>query len=238
MTEPFDPLLANAARLEDVGARVCALELECQTLRTALAQKGAALRELHHQMRNDLQVIVSLLNLQASHAGDAAVARHLGKVSDRIRAMALLHELARGADDLAGVRLDACLRVLVEHVVSGQPLAGVALEIDVTPAEVPVSVAVDAGMLLNELVSNALQHAFPHGRGGTVRVVLSVGPDTAFLEVTDNGVGYDSSAPTSLGMTLVRVLAKRLGTLSLQTDGGTCARVGLSGVPITPVAFS
>lgn len=236
MTDQIDRPPDDAACIEALSARSRALEIECAALRDALAQKHAALRQTRHRMKNDLQVIMSLLNLQASHAADPSVALHLGKVADRIRALAVVHELAQGADDVATVNMDVCLRKLVEQAVSAQSLAGVTLDFDLAPVEVPISLAIDAAMLVNELVSNALQHAFPHGRGGTVRVGFAIGPGGMRLEVSDDGVGCDPSAAPSLGMTLVRVLAKRLGTLTLETERGTRACIELCSAPDGPVA--
>lgn len=233
MTEQSTGSPDDAAGLEEVSARARALETECAALRDALVQKSQLLRQLNHRMKNDLQVIVSLLNLQASQTGDPSVAMHLGKVANRIRTMALVHELTIGAADVTVVPMDTCLRKLLEQGFAGDLPVRVALDLDLARVEVPVSIAVDAGMLVNELVSNALQHAFPHGRGGRVRVGFTAGPDGMALEVADDGVGYDPSVAPSLGLILIRVLAKRLGAVTVETAVGTRLRVDLR-VPSLP----
>ena len=143
-----------------------------QRLRASLAEKEVLLKEVHHRVKNNLQIISSLLTLQARETTDADAHRMFEECQGRIRSMALIHEQLYQSGELA--RIDFCeyARRLCAHLVDsvGALDGRVALRIDVTAAPLPLNLAIPCGMILNELVSNALKHAFPGGRRGQIVV--------------------------------------------------------------------
>lgn len=208
-------------RLAQEALRRLNEELEARVReRTALAEERQMLiREVHHRVKNDLQFISSMLNMQERRLGDAAAAGALEDCRGRIQTIALIHESMYQSHDLVSLPLSKDIRSLAASVVrvSSAPPGAVSLEIE-TPDDITVDVdrAIPCGLILNELMTNALKHAFPGGRSGTLRVVLRrEGEDRAALIVEDDGVGMppetDPPARDSMGFRLVRAFAEQLG---------------------------
>jgi PAS domain S-box-containing protein len=222
--EEADPRL-HIAMVEDITVRKRAEE----ALRTSLAEKDVLLKEVHHRVKNNLQVIASLLNLQRSLCQDDRAREVLRNSQDRVRAMALVHETLYQSPDLAHVSAADYVHRLTEHL--RHSYAGtsdrISLTVQAEPLPLPPEVMVPCGLLLNELLSNCLKHAFPDGRRGEIRVRLAVEPDHGFtLIVHDNGVGLpvtiDPTRSTSLGLQLVgQLVAQMGGTVSVDRAQGT-----------------
>ena len=163
-----------------------------ERIKASLREKEVLLKEIHHRVKNNLQVISSLVSLQADGLADPTLRDLFQDVRDRVRSMALVHEKLYQSANLARVEFADYARSLL-----ALPLAGprrrrgrVRLTLDLEPVSLSVETAVPCGLILNELVSNALKHAFPGGRGGEVAVALHAGPDGRVrLRVRDNGVG-------------------------------------------------
>ncbi|NDD29648.1 MAG: sensor histidine kinase [Proteobacteria bacterium] len=222
--------LENADRFEAVRGLTRTLEAQGVELRASLEEKEAMLREIHHRVKNNLQIVVSLLSLQASHVDDPRVANAFGEVANRIHSMALIHEFVSGGDDMSEVPMDRYLRTLVDHVVFSQGSGGVRAIFGLEEITLPMSVAVDCGLVVNELVSNALEHGFPEGRKGMVKVSLYRADRGLCLEVADDGVGIDATRTPSLGLTLVGVLSRKLGTMRVESSAsGTRTRIDFHG---------
>lgn len=196
----------------DITARAEAEE----ELRRSLAEKDALLREIHHRVRNNLAIVGSLLGLQ-SGCSDGKVAEALSAAEKRIDAMAIVHDALYLSEDFARVSLEDCVAAVARGAFQREgrrePLR---LETSVDDSTLPIEKAVACGILVHELVSNALEHAFPPGRGGCVRLEAGAQADgTIGLLVADDGVGLpEGVAPQSedsLGFTLVRLLADQLG---------------------------
>jgi PAS domain S-box-containing protein len=201
----------------------------------ALAEERQRLvREVRHRVKNDLQFISSVLNMQERRLSDGPALRALEDCRDRIETIALIHESMSQSDDLVSLPLARDIRSRAASVlrVSGQESGAVALEIE-TPDEIVLDAdrAIPCGLILNELMTNALKHAFPGGRTGTLRVVLRRdGDDRAALIVEDDGVGVppelERPARDSMGFRLVRALAKELrGELRVRRNPGTSVGV-------------
>ncbi len=195
-----------------------------------LAKKELLLREIHHRVKNNLQVISSLLYLQSQQVGDPRLSVILEENRQRIRSIALIHEKLYQSEDPGEVRFAAYLRDLANHllIAYGASASGVRLEISVREQEeLGLDAAILLGLLISELVSNSLKHAFPQGGGGTIRVALErTGPQQMRLEVGDDGVGLpadlDPAASSSLGLLLVQLFAKQLeADMEIQRGGGT-----------------
>ena len=186
-------------------------------------QKEVLLKEIHHRVKNNLQVISSLLDLQARAARDEETRRVLSESRGRVRSMALIHERLYGAgsDALSFAEYARDLVASLRHSLAGDSQR-VAVSIDVEDVALDLDVAVPCGLVINELLTNALKHAFPDDRDGTVHVALHRRPGGMLaLSVTDDGVGLpagiDPDNPGSLGLRIVQILCSQLrGALEVQ----------------------
>lgn len=202
-------------------------------LADSLKDKTALLHEVHHRVKNNLQVIASLLRLELRRHANTGVASVLADMGGRVQAMALLHETLYRAGQFGSVDLAAYLRPLATQLFRAQNSgAAVQLALELVPCMVVMDQATTCGLLVNELMSNALKHAFPHGRGGTVtlRLQAALQPDAWTLSVTDDGVGlpadFQRRRGQSLGLQLASDMARQLGAeLSVTSDAGTCFSV-------------
>jgi PAS domain S-box-containing protein len=203
----------------------------------ALREKTVLLNEVHHRVKNNLQVIMSLLNLQAARARDPGVQSLIGESRARVQAMALIHQLLFERRDWSSVQLAAYLHRLGELLASTYGGGRIDVAVDAEEVELDVQRAVACGLLVNELVTNAFKHAFPHDRKGRICIELRRGDDSnATLRVYDNGIGLpaelDIAHANSLGMQLVPLLADQLGA-ALRIERGPGARFELR-FPLTP----
>jgi two-component sensor histidine kinase len=205
-----------------------------EQIKASLAEKEVMLREIHHRVKNNLQVISSLVSLQSDSLADERMRAVFADVRDRVRAMALVHEKLYQTGDLALLNFADYAAGLLQHLWrSHGALAGkVRLNLAVTPVALPIEAAVPFGLILNELAGNALKHAFPDNSGGEVTVGLEHDPATGAvgLRVSDNGVGLpadlDWRQSSSLGLRLVKMLAGQLrGTVETGTGPGAEFRV-------------
>jgi len=200
-----------------------------EQIRASLAEKEVLLREVHHRVKNNLQVISSLISLQADSLTDERMRAVFNDVRDRVRTMALVHEKLYQTGNLAQLNFAEYAASLLQYLWrSHGPLAEkVQLCFLIAPIVLPIETAVPCGLILNELVGNALKHGFPNGSSGEVTVALECNPatGTACLRVRDNGVGLpagrDWRQSGSLGLRLVHILAGQLrGTLETETGPG------------------
>ena len=192
------------------------VEAASKRLRTLVNEKDVLLRELHHRVKNNLQVISSLLSLQHGFVKDVKVRGVLRDCENRIFTMSLIHEHLYGADDLSHVELTRYLRDLVSHLSASAQRSDI--EVRYLPCEdsvaVTADVAIPCGLILNELLSNAVKHAFPTA-GGRIAVKVRRHEGTLRIAVSDDGVGlpadYNWENAPSLGLRIVRTLARQLG---------------------------
>jgi two-component sensor histidine kinase len=225
----LDDLGAEKALLEKTQREVLRSE---QTVRASLREKEVLLKEIHHRVKNNLQVISSLLNLQARYLPDPAARAIFSQSQNRVQSIALVHERLYESADLSHVNFGKYLSVLLENVFDTHDAAsrGLTKIIDVGDANLTVDVAIPCGLIVNELVTNALKHAFPGGRTGTVRVSLRQNPDGAMdLTVQDDGVGMppgiDPRNTVSLGLDLVVTFAEQLNAeMDIVSEHGTSFR--------------
>ena len=190
---------------------------EERKLNNALQEKEVLLKEVYHRVKNNLQVIRSLLNLQGRTLpqGEARVA--MQETAERVRAMALVHEKLYQSGNLAAVYLPDYIAELVQQMDNSSNAAehGVRIITEVDPVEAGLDTTIPLGLLLNELVSNSIKHAFPDGGKGEVRIVFQRRDEGARLTVSDSGVGLpadlDISRAASMGLKLATSLATQLG---------------------------
>lgn len=191
------------------------------------------LKELHHRVKNNLQVISSLLFLQSRHTDDPRTLEILKESQTRVKSIALIHEKLYRSPELTSIDFAEYARDLVSDLFAtyGVSEGTIAIELDVANIPVDIDTAILCGLILNELVSNVLKHAFPDGRGGRVSVGLSHTDDRWLrLTVADDGVGLprdrDWRTGSSLGLKLVTDLTRQLdGQLDIDSAAGTTFRI-------------
>jgi two-component system, sensor histidine kinase PdtaS len=200
-------------------------------MQASLQEKEVLLREVHHRVKNNLQVIASLLNLQADLIPDEHTRGLLFDTQARVRSMALIHDKFSRSTSLSQINLGDYLRELVAELFRAYRPPSVEYDLDAEPISVNIDTAIPCGLIASELISNCLKHAFPEGRSGRVRVTLeTVSPSVYALVVQDDGVGVPENFAEirgeSLGLQLIDTLARQLGT-SLQVDqeGGSTFRL-------------
>jgi two-component sensor histidine kinase len=215
----------------EIGDRVRAEE----KLRTSLAEKEVLLKEIHHRVKNNLQVISSMLSLQALAMTDPIALNAFAESQDRIRSMALIHEKLYRSQDLAGIDFGGYLEDLAGYLIrsyqQGERPTGLRIEAD--GVRLAVDQAVPCGLIVNELVSNSLKHAFPADlergtdeRREMVHIGLQLAGERRLrLTVGDNGVGFcepvDFGRTDSLGLQIVNTLVKQLdGEITVTGSAG------------------
>lgn len=211
--------------VEDITERKKAEE----KLKASLLEKEVLLREIHHRVKNNLQIISSLLNLQSRHIEDESALNMFRESRNRVRSMALVHEKLYRSDDLAGVDFCEYVRSLGSHLFMAYGINSKSIELDVDVKDVflDINTSIPCGLIINELISNSLKHAFKDRRRGKIRVVLESRNSNKFrLVVSDDGVGIpkslDMAKTDSLGLQLVTMLIEQLqGKLAIDRNNGT-----------------
>jgi len=197
-----------------------------EKLKTALKEKEILLREIHHRIKNNMQIISSLLSLQARSVPHPELKEILSVCQGRLKSMALIHEKLYQSKDFSAVDFRSYIEVLTANLfsLSGAERQGIRADLDVGDIRLDITRAIPCGLIINELVSNALTHAFPEGRSGVVRVTMKADEGGRFeLTVADDGCGLSASVnvadPASLGLQIVRDLVQQIdGTLSHVTS--------------------
>jgi two-component sensor histidine kinase/PAS domain-containing protein len=212
-----------------------------QALAQSLRQKETLLREVHHRVKNNLQVVSSLLYLQALRAEPLGASDILHESRNQVQSMALVHEKLYGSEDFAQVDLRDYLQSLVTSLLQFHHNASeyVQVVVDVPEERLDVDRAMPCGLIVNELVSNALKHAFPDGRSGQLVVHVTREGSLCRLSVKDDGVGLPADLqpddPTKLGLQLVRMLVEQLhGILEVRSADGAEFRITFAAWQIAP----
>lgn len=209
-----------------------------EKIRQSLLEKEVMLKEIHHRVKNNLQIIVSLLRMQAQQHQDTQITTLFQEAQNRVRSMALIHEQLYQSSDLAGISFSAYLKILVDNLYKSygvsQSLITPVIEADLVT--LPIHVAIPCGLIANELISNALKYAFPEQRAGKIsiqlRAVCGNNPlqetDCTHVKliVADDGIGLPDhlnlDTLDTLGLTLVHSLTQQIGgNLVLRREGGT-----------------
>ncbi len=222
----------NAVRLSGILQDITERKLYEQHIRQSLKEKEVLLREIHHRVKNNLQVVASLLSLQAMHAADPETVAALGESGRRIQLMARIHDRLYQASDLANVPFDGFIRSLAEDMIASYGLDSSRLRLvtDLQPVRLDIDQAIACSQVLSELVSNCLKHAFPLQREGTICIRVFEQQGGTHLWVEDDGVGmpagFDWRQAGSLGLQLVDALVQQLeGAITLAPGNGTRFRV-------------
>jgi len=213
------------AVIEDITER----QRAAAALSASLQEKEILLKEIHHRVKNSLQLVASMLNLQSDSVEDDSLKESLSDSQSRIKALALVHEKLYGAQDLAHVSFkaysDDLLSFLFRSLQAGSDL--VSLDLDVADVSLDIDSAIPVGLILSELVTNSLKHGFPDGRAGEITIGLHPRLPPGFaLTVADNGIGFpadlDFRQTDTLGLQLVCVLTAQIGgSIELDRTNGS-----------------
>ena len=197
-------------------------------IRASLQEKEFLLREIHHRVKNNLQVIASMLRMQAEQSADERLLVQFQAAQSRIKSMALVHEKLYRSTDFADINFAEYIRDIAAELIRVYSREGVTITTDIQEIRLGVDVAIPCGLIINELVSNALKHAFPGGMSGIVSISMRRdSPENIVLKVEDNGVGiaeeFDPHRENTLGLTLVSILVQQIdGTIAIERSHGTC----------------
>jgi PAS domain S-box-containing protein len=210
------------------------LEKRILTRNAELRERDALLQEIHHRVKNNLQVISSLINMQVRTLSDNSTRAALQQCRSRVETMAQIHEMLYQSKDYSNVPFGKYTKELANRVLSASGLSPdeVTIHYEMQELSLAVDKAIPCALILNELISNALKHAFPEG-AGTIRIELrQLSAGRILLCVSDDGVGipagFDPARSTSLGMQLVVTLAEQLdGRLEIETGPGGTFRLTL-----------
>jgi two-component sensor histidine kinase/HAMP domain-containing protein len=210
-----------------------------ERMSASLEEKEVLLREIHHRVKNNMQVISSLLNLQAQNVSDPKYQEMFNESKNRIRAMALIHEKLYQRPDIANIDFGDYIESLANGLFMfyGISTSQVVLRIDAEGIVLGIDTAIPCGLIINELLSNALKYAFPHGEGGEIGIsmkkmsAIETGGEVYTLTVSDNGIGlpegFDIRIARSLGLHLVTSLAEHQlqGSMEVSKEKGTTFRI-------------
>ncbi|HMD48558.1 MAG TPA: histidine kinase dimerization/phosphoacceptor domain -containing protein [Bryobacteraceae bacterium] len=221
------PLLT--VTLRDITNRVAA----DRQIEESIREKDALLREIHHRVKNNLQVMSSLLGLQSRTVGANHTRQALEDSQGRIHSMALIHELLCQAPEFSGIDTADYTRRLIDYQVRAQAPDAARIQVltDLEAIRIDLDAAIPYGLIVNELLLNALRHAFPGDRTGELRVNLHLQPNrNVLLVIEDDGVGlpigFDWQSAPSLGFRLVRMLGEQLKAhIEVRTNGRTAIQV-------------
>ena len=204
-----------------------------EQVKASLREKEVLLQEIHHRVKNNLQVISSLLGLQSDHIDNQQAIKVLWDSQNRIRSMALVHEKLYRSTNLAQIDFTQYVQSLAVYLFRsyGVNAQGIRLSIEGDQVFLGIDAAVPCGLLLNELISNSLKHAFPDNQAGQICVGFSKDGDCRVnLTVSDDGVGFpkdiDFPSTKTLGLQLVIMLVEQLeGTIELDRSGGATFKI-------------
>lgn len=215
-----------------VGISTITRDISQQKRSDRLTQADLLLKEVHHRVKNNLQVVSTILKLHAEQMVDPAAKAAFRDSQDRVRAIALLHERLHQSARPGDVDIGDYARSLVPDLLRAYGRNDIRVEVEAGGIALPVDTAVPFGLILNELVTNALKHAFAGDAQAAARIdiVLEVADQDYLLTVTDNGQGFapviDVASPNRLGMYIVRTLARQLeGSLTVASAGGAECRL-------------
>ena len=230
-----DIYLVDRARLVQCNIRDITERKQAEErIHASLREKEILLKEVHHRVKNNMQVIIGILDLQASSSGNPELTGMLNESQSRIRSMALVHEKLYGSKDFARIDMAGYLRTLSQDLFQSHKInpGRIDLIIQTDGVHVDINKAIPCGLILNELISNALKHAFPEDRQGELQIIIREEQNTEIeIVVRDNGLSLpdnvDIHQPRTVGLHLVNGLVKNQldGQMEVRRDNGTEFRI-------------
>jgi two-component system, sensor histidine kinase PdtaS len=187
------------------------------------------MKEIHHRVKNNLQIISSLLDLQALSIKDKEASEAVKEGKNRVQSMALIHQNLYNDGNVRGIAMEGYILHLAQHLFDSYNIHSekIKLVTDIEPLSLDVDTVIPIGLVFNELISNSLKYAFTDRENGEIRVQLKKQHDALFLQVKDNGNGFPTQVNTTLissfGMKLIKVFAQKLkAKLDIYNDSGAC----------------
>jgi len=219
-------------RVAELGRQRDAIDLEVKNrtaeLEQALAAKNLLLHEVDHRVKNNLNMIGSLIRLQARQVGDARVAARLDAMLERVDALAAVHRRLYQSDDLTRFDVGAFARELVGELVGASGRQDVRMEAEVERVEIGSAKAAPIGLAINEIATNALKHGLRDGRAGVLAVQVRLDGEQAVVRIADDGHGLPPNPTSGLGRTLVERLARQAGGNAVWSDAAPGTAVTLT----------
>jgi len=200
-------------------------------LRRTVESQELRMQEIQHRVKNSLNVVSSILRIEKDGLADEKAQAVFADAITRIRSIAAVYEHLARSDDHTSVAFDLYVRDIVDSVFASESVgAGIALRSELEPARLDAKRAVPLGLILNELLTNALKYAYPSGGPGEIRVALAAEDGFLSLRVEDDGAGFapgfDPASSTGMGMTLVRMLSEQVGG-ELEVEGRRGTRISV-----------
>jgi PAS domain S-box-containing protein len=210
----------------EAGAIIAKLQAD-ELIKATLAERETLLKEIHHRVKNNMQIVSSLLSLQAATATEQETTDALKESQRRIRSMALIHEKLYGSGSLAAIDFGDYVKSLASELLRTYSVnEGTTITTDIDDIRLSVDIAIPCALIINELVSNAIKYAFPNGRPGEIIIAVKRASGADMLTIADDGVGLpadlDIEKTESLGLQLVTGLVNQLdGSITLDRTKGT-----------------
>ena len=202
-----------------------------QIIQKNLREKETLLKEIHHRVKNNLQVIASLLRIQSRSISDEKAREAIRESRSRVRSMAIIHEDLYREDDLSGVSIQTYLKKLAGDIFRVYNVAPdrITLNTEIDPIRLDVDTVIPIGLIVNELITNALKHAFPGERSGTIQLSLREQEKELLLQVSDDGRGLQGKIdPASFGLSMIETFQEKLkGHISIKNEQGTQIRMAI-----------
>ncbi|MDQ3191174.1 MAG: PAS domain S-box protein, partial [Bacteroidota bacterium] len=229
----LNPIRLEKGKIEEISCiaqDITGKKIIEQQIKSSLKEKEVLLKEVHHRVKNNLQVISSILNLQSSKIKDKKVLEVLKESQDRIKSMAYIHESLYQSKDFSQINFSEYIENLSKNLVHSYRLYNnlVDLRLDIDEVYLNLDLAIPCGLIINELVSNALKYAFPNNKKGTIFITVKIKENNLELKVKDNGIGFpkniDFRNTETLGLQLVTALSDQIrGSVNMETkkQGGT-----------------
>jgi PAS domain S-box-containing protein len=228
----------NVVEVSAIAHDITDKKLTEEHVRQSLKEKEVLLKEVHHRVKNNLQVISSILNLQSSYVRDKRVLEILLESQNRIKSMAFVHESLYQTKDFSNISFQEYVGNISRNLVHSYAALEYApvLQLDLDSVQLHLDTAIPCGLIINELLSNALKYAFPDGRQGKIDVAVKQKKDLILISISDNGVGLpenlDFRNTESLGLQLVVSLVEQInGKIKADTKKGTKFTIEFSATP-------
>jgi PAS domain S-box-containing protein len=220
----------EAQAIVDQQKKLVEQEVERRTadLRAALEAKTILLHEVDHRVKNNLTMIGSLLRLQVRAIDDPSISAKLDAMLERVDALAVVHRQLYQSSDIAKFDIGTFTENLTRDVLGSSGRLDIKVEIDARPLCVDAAHASALGLIVNEILFNAIKHGFADGRSGTLRVLVENGEDQGVIRICDDGPGLPSTQRTkSIGTALITRLARQAGAEATWSDNrpGTCVTI-------------
>jgi two-component sensor histidine kinase len=204
------------------------IQVQNKQIEQSLKEKEALIKEIHHRVKNNLQIITSMLNLQIGKIDDEKTESIFFEAKQRINAIALTHQMLYQKTTISNINLAEYIETLVRQIEASMSTTKVEIvtELAVTTERLTIDGAVPLGLIINELLTNSYKHAFPQGKKGIITVYLIENAETFTIKVSDNGIGlpedFDHTDSKTLGMELIYILVDQLDSqLIVENENGS-----------------